>query len=157
MQWKPENKFSHQYWMNIAVDLAKSAKTEVPIAALIVKENKLISQAVNQIEDMLDATAHAEILAIKKASDVLGDWRLTDVVLYSTLEPCSMCAGAIINSRISKVIFGAYDYDFGACGSKINLFFELKKDNQIEVIGGILEEECSVTIKNFFAGRRGRS
>ena len=146
--------FNHQYWMSQAVSFASEVKDEVPISALIVKNNILISKSVNQIEALNDATAHAEILAIREASCKLGDWRLNDCTLYTTLEPCAMCAGAIINSRVSKIVFGAYDKDFGACGSKINLFFELEKQNKIEVIGGIMEMEAGKLLKEFFVLRR---
>ncbi len=146
--------YSHQYWMAQAIDLAKKTDKEVPISALIVKENKLISASSNKMEELNDATAHAEILVIRDASNKLGDWRLNDCVLYTTLEPCSMCAGAIINSRISKLVFGAYDLNAGACGSAINLFHSLDKINQIEMLGGILELEASELLKSFFRTTR---
>ena len=146
--------FDHKYWMSQAVDHASKIKDEVPVCALIVKDNVLISKAVNQVETLKDATAHAEILAIKEASEKLSRWRLNDCVLYTTLEPCAMCAGAIINSRVSKVIFGAYDLNAGACGSVTNLFSDLGKENQIEVIGGIMEIEAGKLLKDFFLIRR---
>lgn len=146
--------FDHRYWMETALDLAKKVKYDVPVAALIVKDNVLISKGTNEIEILEDATAHAELRAIKDASENLGEWRLNDCVLYTTLEPCAMCAGAIINSRISKVIFGAYDLNAGACGSKINLFGDLNKENQVEVIGGIMELEAGKLLKDFFVIRR---
>ena len=142
--------YSHQYWMSQAIDLARNTKKDVPIAALIIKNDVLISTGINEIEDLQDATAHAEILAIRNASNKLGNWRLTDCTLYTTLEPCSMCTGAIINSRILKLVFGAYDVKAGACGSAIDLFKDLNKINQIEVIGGILELEASKLLKDFF-------
>ncbi len=137
-----------------AIDLAKKIKDDVPISALIVKDNVLISKGVNEIEILKDATAHAEILAIKEASKKLGDWRLNDCVLYTTLEPCAMCAGAIINSRIKTVVFGAYDLNAGACGSAVNLFSDLNMENQVGTIGGILELEASKLLKDFFLLRR---
>ena len=146
--------FDHQYWMTQAVNFAREVKNEIPVCALVVKENILISKAINQTEKSKDATAHAEILIIKEASSKLGNWRLSDCVLYTTLEPCAMCAGAIINSRISKIIFGAYDVNAGACGSKINLFKDLDKENQVEIIGGIMELECAKLLKEFFVLRR---
>ena len=151
MQCSPN---THQDWMLQAISCASEIKNEVPVCAFILKDNILISKAVNQIEKLKDATAHAEILAIREASEKLGDWRLNDCVLYTTLEPCSMCAGAIINSRIKKVVFGAYDLDAGAGGSKINLFSDLGKENQIEVIGGVLELEAGTLLKDFFLVRR---
>lgn len=146
--------FNHQYWMSKAMELARKIKDEVPVSAIIVKDNVLISQATNKTEQFKDPTAHAEILAIQEASKALGNWRLNDCILYTTLEPCAMCAGAIINSRVSKLIFGAYDLNCGACGSVFNLFRELSKNNQIEVIGGVLEIEAGMLLKDFFALRR---
>ena len=145
---------NHQDWMVQAIDLAKNIKYDVPIAALIVKDNVLISKEINEIEVLKDATVHAEILAIKRASESLGDWRLNGCTLYTTLEPCAMCTGAIINSRISKVVFGAYDLNAGACGSKVNLVKDLSKENQVEVIGGIMELEASALLKDFFKDKR---
>ena len=146
--------FDHQYWISKTIEFAREVKNEIPVCALIVKENVLISKAVNQTEVLKDATAHAEILAIKEASKKLNNWRLNDCSLYTTLEPCAMCTGAIINSRVSKVIFGAYDLNTGACGSKINLFMDLDKENHIEIIGGIMELECAKLLKEFFVLRR---
>ena len=146
--------FDHKYWMAQAIDLAKKIKYDVPIAALIVKDNVLISKGTNEIEALKDATAHAEMLAIKDAANKLDNWRLNDCVLYTTLEPCAMCAGAIINSRVSKVIFGAYDLNAGACGSVTNLFSDLGKENQVEIIGGIMELEAGKLLKDFFLIRR---
>ena len=152
--WSNFTENSYQYWMVKALEKVQDEKVEVPVAALIVRDNEIISSAVNKVESKNDPTAHAEIIAIREASKELGNWRLTDCVLYTTLEPCSMCAGAIINSRISKIIFGAYDFNMGACGSKINLFNELGKQNQVEVIGGILEEECGRLLKSIFVSKR---
>ena len=146
--------FDHQYWMSKAIDCAREVKNEIPVCALVIKENVLISKAINQTEVLKDATAHAEILTIREAANVLENWRLNDCVLYTTLEPCAMCTGAIINSRIQAVIFGAYDVNAGACGAKINLFRDLEKENQIEIIGGIMEMEASKLLKEFFVLRR---
>ena len=146
--------FDHKHWMAQVLDLAKKVKHDVPVAALIVKDNVLLSECINEIEVLKDATAHAEILAMKEASEKLGDWRLNDCVLYTTLEPCAMCTGAIINSRISKIIFGAYDINAGACGSKINLVKDLSKENQIEITGGIMELEAATILKDFFKDKR---
>ncbi len=152
--------FDHKYWMEIAISDLKCHSREsgnpdeVPISALVVKDNVLISKAVNKVESLNDCTAHAEMLAIREASEKLGNWRLNDCTLYTTLEPCAMCAGAIINSRLKKIIFGAYDLNAGACGSVINLFSDLSKENQIEMIGGILELEAGKLLKDFFLVRR---
>lgn len=139
--------YSHQYWMSHAIELLRTGDgatgrrgdDEVPVCALIVKDNELLSIATNKVESHNDSTAHAEILAIREASKVLNNWRLNDCILYVTLEPCSMCLGAIKNSRISKVVFGAYDTN---------------KENEVEVIGGILELESAKFLKDFFAVRR---
>ena len=146
--------YSHQFWMQEAIKAAREVKNEIPVCALIVKGNSLLSKAVNKIEALQDATLHAELLAIKEASQVLNSWRLKDCVLYSTLEPCSMCAGAILNSRISTIVFGAYDLNCGACGSVINLFNDLKRQNQVDIIGGILEMETGELLKSFFLAKR---
>ena len=146
--------FNHEYWVSKAIKIAKDIKNEVPVCALVVRDNVLISKATNKTEELHDPTAHAELLAIKEASIILKNWRLNDCILYTTLEPCAMCAGAIVNSRISKLIFGAYDIDAGAGGSKINLFSDLGKENHVEIIGGILELESAKLLKDFFAVRR---
>ncbi len=137
----------------MAIDLAKSSNIDVPIGAVIIKDNELISTGINQIEKEKDCTLHAEIIAIRSASKTLNDWRLNDCTLYSTLEPCSMCTGAIVNSRIKKVVFGAFDFVQGACGSKANLLNDLEK-NDIEIISGILELECVTLLKDFFKKAR---
>lgn len=154
MYLNTDKKKSHQYWMQQTLDLLKDNQTEVPVAAIIVKDLKVISKAVNQIEKLGTATSHAEIIAINKASKKINNWRLEGCILYTTLEPCSMCAGAIINSRISKVIFGAYDIKSGACGSRANLFSSVGKGNEVEIIGGIMEKECESVLKSFFQDKR---
>ena len=146
--------YSHQYWMAEVIKLAKEFKNEVPVSALIVKDNKLVSSSANQTESSQDPTAHAELIAIREASKALGNWRLNNCILYTTLEPCPMCTGAIINSRISKIVFGAYDVNAGACGSKVNLIKDLNKQDQIEVVGGILEPEAGKLLKQFFVAKR---
>ena len=147
---------THVDWMSVALETAKKNQNEVPVCSLIIKDNKLISKGTNQTEFLKDSTAHAEIIAIKGAAKALDNWRLEGCVLYTTLEPCSMCAGAIINSRINKIVFGAYDLNLGACGSAINLFKELNKQNQFEVIGGVLEIEAAKLIKDFFSKKRSK-
>lgn len=154
MRFNQYPKFSHQYWMYEAVRLASELKGEIPVCALVVKDNVLISSGLNQVETLKDPTAHAEIVAIKEASSFLSNWRLNDCVMYTTLEPCSMCAGAIINSRISKLVFGAYDMNSGAFGSALNITFDLGKQDQIEIIGGILEMETGKLLKEFFSLKR---
>lgn len=139
-------------FMKEALKEAKKAynKLEVPVGAVIVKDNKIIARAHNLKETKKDTTNHAEILAIQKASKKLDAWRLTDCELYVTLEPCSMCAGAMIASRIKKVYIGTMDQKTGACGSVLNLLCDYTFNHNVEVETGILENECEEILKNFF-------
>ena len=138
--------------MKEALKEAKKAydKLEVPVGAVFVKEGKIIARAHNLKETKYDTTKHAEILAIQKASKKLNNWRLIDCDMYVTLEPCSMCAGAIINSRIRKVYIGALDEKTGAAGSVLNLFEDFTFNHNVEVEKGIMQEECETMLKNFF-------
>ena len=141
-----------EYYMKQALKEAKKAykKLEVPVGAVIVKDGKIIARAHNQKETKTDTTKHAEILAIQKASKKLESWRLIDCEMYVTLEPCSMCAGAIINSRIKKVYIGALDEKTGAVGSVLNLFEDYTFNHKVEAETGIMEKECQETLKKFF-------
>lgn len=125
-------------------------KLEVPVGAVIVKNGKIIARGYNQKETKYDTTKHAEIIAIQKASKKLKSWRLLDCEMYVTLEPCSMCAGAIINSRIKKVYIGTMDEKTGAAGSRLNLFKDYKFNHNVEVETGILKDECEGILKDFF-------
>ena len=138
--------------MKEALKQAKKAydKLEVPVGAVIVKDGKIIARAYNQKEEKKDTTNHAEILAIKKASKKLDSWRLTDCDMYVTLEPCSMCAGALIQSRIRKIYIGAMDEKTGACGTVLNLLQDYKFNHKVEIETGILKEECEAILKDFF-------
>ena len=138
--------------MKEALKEAKKAydKLEVPVGAVIVKDGKIIARAYNQKEAKNDTTNHAEIIAIRKASKKLGSWRLTDCDLYVTLEPCSMCAGALIQARIRKVYIGAADEKTGACGSVLNLLEDYNFNHKVEVQRDVLKEECENILKNFF-------
>lgn len=127
---------------------------EVPIGAVIVKDNNIISRAFNMTESTNDPTAHAEIIAIRNASQVLGDWRLNGCEIYVTLEPCPMCAFAIARTRIDKIFFGAYDPNYGACGSTLNLILKYCSQNKIEIFGGILKEESNKILAKFFENIR---
>ena len=139
-------------FMKEALKEAKKAydKLEVPVGCVIVKDGKIIARAHNLKETKKDTTNHAEIIAIKKASKKLESWRLKGCDLYVTLEPCSMCAGAIINSRISNVYFGAKDDKTGAVGSVFNLFEDYIFNHKVEYKGQVLEEECEKILKDFF-------
>lgn len=141
-----------EFWMREALKEAEKAlkKKEVPVGAVVVHQNKIIGKGYNQIETLKDATAHAEILAIGAASNYLDSWRLTDASIYVTVEPCIMCAGAIILSRVDKLVFGAYDPKAGACESLYNLPQDIRLNHQVKIISGVLEEQCKSIIKAFF-------
>lgn len=131
-----------------------ASEDEVPIGCIIVKDDKIIARAHNQRDKTNNPLGHAEVLAIKKASEVLEDWQLVDTDLYVTIEPCIMCAGAIIQSRIKRVIYGAPDLKGGAFGSSINVLDASNINHRPEVIKGVLETECSQIIKNYFKSKR---
>lgn len=139
------------YFMSLALEQAKKALElkEVPIGAVLVQDNQVIAAAHNLRETDKQAIAHAELLAIQQACFRLGGWRLPRCTLYVTLEPCPMCAGAIINARIDRVVFGAFDTKAGSCGSKINLF-ELNYNHKPELTAGVMQEECAAILKDFF-------
>lgn len=139
-------------YMKQAIKQAEKAyeNLEVPVGAVIVKDNKIIARAYNQKESKNDTTNHAEILAIKKASKKLNSWRLLDCEMYVTLEPCSMCAGALIQSRIKKIYIGAMDKKTGACGSVLNLLEDYKFNHKVEVETGVMQNECENILKDFF-------
>lgn len=150
-----ENTSLDEEFMREAIRLAKLAEEidEVPVGAVCVKDGQIISRAYNTRESSKCATHHAEVLAIEEACRALGGWRLPGVTLYVTMEPCPMCAGAVINSRIERVVFGAKDYRFGAFGSLIDL--SLVGLNHKPIIdGGVLGEECSAMLSDYFAGKR---
>lgn len=139
-------------FMKEALKEAKKAydKLEVPVGAVIVKDGKIIARAHNLKETKFDTTKHAEILAIQKASKKLKTWRLLDCEIYVTLEPCSMCAGALINSRIKKIYIGTMDEKTGAAGSVLNLFGDYTFNHKVELEKGIMKEECESLLKDFF-------
>ena len=150
-----EMKNSDEYYMSLAINEAKKGykKGEVPIGCIIVKDDKIIAKAYNKRETLGLSLAHAEVLAIKKACKKLHDWRLEGCCMYITLEPCVMCSGAIIQSRIPKVVYGALDYRFGTHKSIINLF-DVKFNHTVNIRGGVMESECSTLIKDFFKDLR---
>ncbi len=131
-------------------------KEEIPVGAVIVKDNKIIAKAHNLKETKHDCTNHAEILAIKKACKKLNSWRLTGCTMYVTLEPCSMCTGALILSRIDKVVIGTMDEKTGACGSVLNLSKDYKFNHVLGIETGILENECKTMIQQFFKELRNK-
>jgi len=127
---------------------------EVPVGALVVKDGEVIATGFNQPIGTHDPTAHAEIMALRAAADILGNYRLPGCDLYVTLEPCAMCAGAMMHARLARVVFGAADPKTGACGSVLNLFEQEKLNHHTEVTGGVLADECGALLKDFFASRR---
>ena len=145
----------HEEYMRQALDLARQAAAcgEVPVGCVIVKDGRVIGRGRNRREERGDATAHAEVEAIRDACARTGSWRLTDCTLYVTLEPCPMCAGAILNARVSRVYFGARDREMGACGGVMNLFME-DFPHPPALVGGVLEEECARVLREFFRGLR---
>lgn len=127
---------------------------EVPIGAIVVHDGKIIGRGYNKRETTKDPTSHAEIIAIKEASQYLSGWRLLDSTMYVTLEPCAMCAGAILNSRIDRLVIGAMDLKRGCCGSVMNLLNNPHFNHIVDITYGVLEEECSLLIKKFFKDLR---
>jgi len=141
-----------EYWMDFALKEARKAyrKEEIPVGAVIVKANQIVGKGYNLRETLQDPTAHAEMLAITSAAETLDSWRLDDCSLYVTLEPCAMCAGAILNARIPRVIFGAYDDQAGMCGSVDNLCDLNLLNHKALVKGGIKAEQCQHLLDQFF-------
>ena len=142
----------HQDWMRLALIQAQKAfeQGEVPIGAIIVHNGQVIAAAHNEKEQKSDPTAHAEVLAIQRAAKVHGSWRLMDAILYVTLEPCPMCAGAIVQSRLKQVVYGCADLKGGATGSVMNVLDYSLWNHRVDVVAGVLEEECSDILKLFF-------
>ena len=146
-------------FMKMAIDQALFAmdKGEVPIGAVVVKENKVVGKGYNQVEALKDATAHAEIIAITAASDHLENWRLEDCTLYVTLEPCPMCAGAILNSRVARVVYGAADHRLGACDTHFKVLTKNPINREIVVDSGVMAEDARGLLQYFFKDLRKRN
>ena len=141
--------------MRLALDEAKRSGMDVPVGAVLVSSSgEIVASGHNRKEQLSDPTSHAEIEAIRKAGEALGDWRLEELTLYVTLEPCVMCAGAIVAARIPRVVFGAWDEKVGAAGSAYDILRDPRLGKPIEVHGGVLEEECSDLLEQFFTSRR---
>jgi len=147
---------NHQYWMEKALVLARRAEAagEVPVGAVLVKDGELMSEGWNQPITSHDATSHAEIMAMRDAGIKLKNYRLVDTVLYVTLEPCSMCVGAMIHARVSKVVYGASEPRTGALGGAFNLFEANKHNHVFEVEAGLMAEESKLLLQSFFQSRR---
>ncbi|MGE3316169.1 MAG: tRNA adenosine(34) deaminase TadA [Planctomycetaceae bacterium] len=157
MNIHPENPLNpHEVWMREALDQAMRAFEvgEVPVGAVVVFEDRIIGAAHNQRETLRDPTAHAEMIAITQAADALGSWRLLDCVLYATLEPCPMCAGAIVQARIPRVVYGTTDPKAGACDTLYNITSDVRLNHQAVVIGGVLQNEARSLLQEFFAQQR---
>jgi tRNA(adenine34) deaminase len=147
----------YEQLMRLAIDQARHAESQgdVPIGAVIARGGEPLAVAGNERELRRDPTAHAEVLAIRAAAEALGGWRLPGTTLYVTLEPCAMCAGAIVLARIPEVVFGAYDPKAGAAGSVMNVLDDPALNHRPQVTGGILADECATLLEDFFAARRG--
>ncbi|HVU08630.1 MAG TPA: tRNA adenosine(34) deaminase TadA [Verrucomicrobiae bacterium] len=147
---------SDDYFMGEALRQAAMAyeRGEVPVGAVVVREGKIIARAFNQVEELKDATAHAEMLALTQAENAVGDWRLTDCTLYITKEPCPMCAGAIVHTRIARVVFGAGDPKGGAAGGALNLLQFPTLNHCCEITAGVRMEQCRELLKSFFNEQR---
>lgn len=148
-----------EVFMREALRLAEKARAaeEVPIGAIVVREGKIISRGYNQVELLKDATAHAEMLALTSAEAAVGNWRLSDCDLYITKEPCPMCAGAIVHTRIRRVIFGCPDVRAGAAGSVVNLLQHTSLNHQSQITGGVLQNECAAILQDFFRKKRAKT
>ena len=146
----------HKKWMKLAFREAEKAyeRGEVPIGAVVVKNDQIIGRGHNQCESLNDPTAHAEIIAITSAANTIKNWRLENCSLYATKEPCPMCAGALINSRIDMVIFGMYDEKEGCCGSLYQLCRDPRFKHQLAVKGGVMESSCRLIVQEFFKKQR---
>ena len=147
---------SDGYFMGEALRQAARAREagEVPVGAVIVREGKIVARAFNQVELLKDATAHAEMLALTQAENAMGDWRLTDCTLFVTKEPCPMCAGAIVHTRLARVVFGAGDTKGGAAGGALNLLQFPTLNHRCEITSGVRLEECRALLRDFFAEQR---
>ena len=145
-----------EFFMREALQQARKAyaAAEVPVGAVVVREGKIIARAHNQVELLKDATAHAEMLALTQAEAGVGDWRLIDCDLYVTKEPCAMCAGALVHTRIRRVIFGCTDPSAGAAGSVMNLLQMSDLNHQCQITPGVLQNECAAILQDFFRKRR---
>jgi len=145
-----------EYFMRLAMREAERAMEhdDVPIGAVIVHDGEVLAAGRNQREERQDPTAHAEVLALREAAEKLGSWRVLDSVLYVTLEPCAMCAGAIVLARVPRVVFGAWDPKAGAAGSVLDILAQPQLNHRPDVSGGLLADECGALLTSFFASRR---
>ncbi|HHX68987.1 MAG: tRNA adenosine(34) deaminase TadA [Miniphocaeibacter sp.] len=154
-----DKKIDDFYYMREAIKEAMKArnKEEIPVGCVVVKENKIIGRGHNLVESKNNPLKHAELIAIESAAKKINSWRLHGCTLYVTLEPCAMCSGALVYSRIDRLVFGAYDYKRGYCGSIENLPTRKELNHKVEILGGIMEEECLLIIQDFFKKLRMRN
>ncbi|HUN66575.1 MAG TPA: tRNA adenosine(34) deaminase TadA [Bacteroidota bacterium] len=147
---------NHEYWMDLALKEAETAlrRKEVPVGAVIVHDNNVIAKGSNQVEMLADPTAHAEMIALTAAAAHLGSKRLEKCTMYVTLEPCAMCAGALVLARIPALIFGAYDPKAGACSSLFTITNDIRLNHRIHTEGGLLREKCGALLQEFFLAQR---
>jgi tRNA(adenine34) deaminase len=147
---------AHERWMNYAIKEAEKAfdLQEVPVGCVIVRDNTIIGKGYNQTETLNDPTAHAEIIAITAAAATLGSKFLEKSTLYVTLEPCAMCAGAMVLARLQKLVFGAYDPKAGACGTLYAITEDRRLNHRVHTVGGVLDEQCSALLRDFFKIQR---
>ncbi len=147
---------SDEVFMREALALARQAGVsgEVPVGAVVVKDGAVVGRGYNRPVASRDPTAHAEVMALRGAAERIGNYRLADCILYVTLEPCAMCAGAIMNARISRLVYGAADPKSGACGSVVDLFAEIRLNYHTTVVGGVMAEEAAKLLQDFFSARR---
>lgn len=156
MNHEPETDVLDYFWMQHALELAQQAEAagEVPVGAVIVKDAQVIAEGWNQPIGSHDPSAHAEMVALRRAAHTLNNYRLLDTTLYVTLEPCVMCAGAMIHARIKRVVFGAHDPKTGAAGSVFDILNSDKHNHKVELHGGVMADECSALLSNFFKEKR---
>ncbi len=152
----PADARKHEHYMQLAIEQARQAKAagDVPVGAVIVRDGQLVAAAHNQREQLRDPTAHAEMIAITQAAEAVGSWRLTGCTLYVTLEPCPMCAGAILQARLPQLIYGAADPKAGAVETLYRLLADPRMNHQTEVLAGLLGSECGKLLSDFFAEQR---
>ena len=145
-----------EFWMQHALELAKRAEAEgeVPVGAVLVKDDQVIAEGWNQSITLQDPTAHAEVVALRNAANKLANYRLNDTTLYVTLEPCCMCAGAMVHARVKRVVYGANDPKTGASGSVFTVLNSELHNHRIDILPGVLAEECSQVLKEFFKSKR---
>ena len=150
---------SDENWMRYALQLAQQAalQGEVPVGAVLVQDDNILGEGWNQPISLKDPSAHAEMLAMRAAGQVAANYRLPNTTLYVTLEPCCMCAGAMIHARIARVVFGAYDPKTGAAGSLFSVLNDPRHNHQVQISGGVLAEECAELLRTFFRERRLRA